>query len=335
MELEVRHLRLICAIADTGSLSRAAAALQLTQPGVSAQLTRIETMLGGRLFERHPTGVSITDLGGVILARAKAVLPTFDELVTIAAVTPRARSASPSLRLGSVPTPLLAGLIGAAQAAVPHAEITARTHSTAQALIDDISAGRLEAALVGYHPGYELTGRAGVVLRRIVREPLFALLTSTHALAELDEVDLAELGRDAWVVPGPGDRTSEYWIRVLQAHGIHPDIRYEAEGRPLVELVRNGYAVSLCQPTFYEFPGIVVKPLLANPLWTTVAVAWHREGPLAAFGDAIYNYLCDANDKIVLTSEVYGRWRRQYGSQNPAVDLRGSSYSVGDSWIEP
>ena len=78
MELEIRHLRVICTVAQTGSVSRAAAALRVSQPGLSAQLHRIERMLGGTLFERRPHGIAITPFGEMILARARAVLPTID-----------------------------------------------------------------------------------------------------------------------------------------------------------------------------------------------------------------------------------------------------------------
>lgn len=47
MELELRHLRTVRAIADTGSLTEAAATLGLAQPALSAQLRRIEKALGG------------------------------------------------------------------------------------------------------------------------------------------------------------------------------------------------------------------------------------------------------------------------------------------------
>lgn len=52
MELEVRHLRALCAIADTGSLHRAARELGVAQPSLSTQLRRIEQELGGELFTR-------------------------------------------------------------------------------------------------------------------------------------------------------------------------------------------------------------------------------------------------------------------------------------------
>ena len=50
VELEVRHLRAVCAIADHGSVHKAARQLGVTQPSLTTQLARIERALGGRLF---------------------------------------------------------------------------------------------------------------------------------------------------------------------------------------------------------------------------------------------------------------------------------------------
>ncbi|MGH8795377.1 MAG: LysR family transcriptional regulator, partial [Stackebrandtia sp.] len=47
MEVELRHLRAVCAVADAGSVSKAAAALGISQPALTAQLRRIEQSLGG------------------------------------------------------------------------------------------------------------------------------------------------------------------------------------------------------------------------------------------------------------------------------------------------
>lgn len=56
MNLELRHLRVVCAIAETGSVTKAASTLGLAQPALTAQLQRIERTLGGPLFERDRRG---------------------------------------------------------------------------------------------------------------------------------------------------------------------------------------------------------------------------------------------------------------------------------------
>ena len=69
MRLDVRHLELIVAIGNAGSLRRAAAELHLTQPAVTTQLRRIEQHLGGALFLRGTEGVQPTHLGHLVCSR--------------------------------------------------------------------------------------------------------------------------------------------------------------------------------------------------------------------------------------------------------------------------
>src|SRR5437879_1481832 len=74
MDLELRHLRALCAIADSGSVGRAARLLGYSQQAMSTQLQRIERYFGEPLFERHASGVEPTAYGFEVLAQARDVL---------------------------------------------------------------------------------------------------------------------------------------------------------------------------------------------------------------------------------------------------------------------
>ncbi|WP_143675726.1 LysR family transcriptional regulator, partial [Streptomyces milbemycinicus] len=81
MELEVRHLRALCAIADTGSLRKAARQLGMSQPSLTTQLRRIENAIGGSLFSRELTGSRPTPLGRSVLCRARPIVAEMNALV--------------------------------------------------------------------------------------------------------------------------------------------------------------------------------------------------------------------------------------------------------------
>ncbi|MEU3692546.1 LysR family transcriptional regulator [Streptomyces narbonensis] len=310
MELEVRHLRVLCTIAEAGSLTRAAAALSMTQPGLSTQLRRIETMLGGALFDRGRSGATPTAFGELVLARAHAVLPGIDALLSDTACAARRLASPDRVRVGSVGAPLIGHLLLAVRKFLPAAEVTSRCHYSPVALLDDLTAGRLEAAVLGDHPEQALPPRDGVILTPLVTEPVFALLPSAHPLAGQEAVRLDELADHDWAMPRPdGDRTREYWSSVCTAAGRRPSAPHEAEGRQLVELVRAGLAVSLCQATFSQTPGVTVRPLAGNPLWYRHVLAWHRDGPLAPHGDDILRAVAAGYLATCAASPVYAAWR--------------------------
>jgi LysR family nitrogen assimilation transcriptional regulator len=71
--MDLARLQYFVAVAESGSFSRAAAALHLTQPSISRQVQLLEAELGQRLLERHGRGVLPTEAGTALLAHARAI----------------------------------------------------------------------------------------------------------------------------------------------------------------------------------------------------------------------------------------------------------------------
>src|SRR5262249_9850568 len=78
MDLEVRHLRLVAAVADLGSLTRAGDRLHVTQSALSHQLRDIESRLGTPLFLRVGKRLVLTPAGERLLASSREVLDRLD-----------------------------------------------------------------------------------------------------------------------------------------------------------------------------------------------------------------------------------------------------------------
>src|SRR6185436_13947438 len=79
MDLDVRHLRLVSAVAELGSLTRAGDRLHLTQSALSHQLRDIESRLGAPLFLRIGKRLVLTPAGERLLVSARDVLQRLDE----------------------------------------------------------------------------------------------------------------------------------------------------------------------------------------------------------------------------------------------------------------
>jgi LysR family transcriptional regulator, regulator for metE and metH len=74
VNLEIRHLRLVAAIAETRSMTQAANVLHLTQSALSHQLRDAEEQLGAPLFERKNRQMTLTEAGQRLLQSARAVM---------------------------------------------------------------------------------------------------------------------------------------------------------------------------------------------------------------------------------------------------------------------
>lgn len=81
-KLRIRHLEVVLAITDFGSLSQAAGKLHMTQSGLSRAITEIEEIVGGRLFERTSKGMLCTPLGEALCRHAKVLLGDLDKAQT-------------------------------------------------------------------------------------------------------------------------------------------------------------------------------------------------------------------------------------------------------------
>lgn len=77
-------LQSFLAVAEEGSLSAAARRLGLSQPTLGRQVRALEQTLGARLFERHPRGLALTDLGTTLLPRATAMRAAAEEIMLAA-----------------------------------------------------------------------------------------------------------------------------------------------------------------------------------------------------------------------------------------------------------
>src|SRR3954447_14692852 len=75
--VNLRDLRIVMAVADTGSMAKAAASLRISHPAVSKTISELEGVLGARLLDRSPQGAELTPSGEVLL---RCGINIFDEL---------------------------------------------------------------------------------------------------------------------------------------------------------------------------------------------------------------------------------------------------------------
>jgi len=99
--MDSRILNVFRAVADTGSVSAAAARLHTVQSNVTAHIKRLERDLGRRLFYRKPRGVELTPAGAVLLGYARRISHLMDEA---GKAVQDAGDATGQLRLGSLET---------------------------------------------------------------------------------------------------------------------------------------------------------------------------------------------------------------------------------------
>ncbi|WP_084962452.1 LysR family transcriptional regulator [Thermoactinospora rubra] len=300
MDLELRHLRIVRAVADAGSVSKAATRLGLAQPALTAQLKRIERLLGGPLFERDRTGARPTPLGELVLERARVLLPAAKELQEEAARFARGPSAR-GYRVGATSGAVLGGLVERLAAEAP-VRTSASWSATELATMCEL--GRLDYVLVGVCGDSRPPGGA-LTWATVGTDPVFVLLGECHRLSGKPELDLADLAAEQWAV-NPGDGCfGDCFAAACARAGFTPGTIYEADVATCTHLARVGRAVILCQATHQPAPGLVMVPLRGAPLRWRHVLGWHPATPGAAW---VLAQAREAHAEAVRRSPVYAEW---------------------------
>lgn len=305
-ELELRHLRLVCAIADEPSLTRAAARLGVSQPSLSATLQRIERRVGGRLFERERTGMRLTELGAYLVSSARVVLADMDTL--LAGTAARTRKAAGEVRIGACPGAIGPTLARNVTDVLPAGQVTLEVAGIGQ-LAHDLESRRLDFAVLDECAGFPLPTSDRLDVRQLVAEPVFVALPETHRLSDEASVALADLAEEDWVVAPIRDGNDQVVLsRACAAAGFSPRVRHEVnEPATSRELVAAG-AVALAQPTSRSGAGIVVRPLTGDPIILERWLAWNPAGPHAQHAAEVYRCAAQAYVRQLDRNPDYRRW---------------------------
>lgn len=311
MDLEIRHLKVVCAIAETGSVTKAAALLGLAQPALTAQLQRIERILGGPLFERDRRGARPTALGELVLARARVLLPAMkglaDEAARLAGGDILAR-----YRFGSVNSPILGGLVHRLAAEQPEVQVSTYGSWSAEELARMVLGGRLDYLLCGACGDSLPTGEPGLAWRAVSVDPVFVMLPETHPLAVQPEIALADLAGEQWAVARGDGCFGDCFVAACMRAGFTPRTIYEADSRGCLDLVDSGEAVGLCQAATRPVAGLVARPLAGAPLRWRLLLGWWADGHAARFADPVFDHAVASYTELMARNEPYRAWLRDH-----------------------
>jgi DNA-binding transcriptional LysR family regulator len=308
MQLELRHLRTLCAIADTGSVSKAATALGVAQPALTAQLQPIEAALGGSLFDRDRRGARPTVLGQLVLSRAKVLLPAVADLQQDVTRLAGARAGVLQFRIGSVGVPFLAGLVRRLEAAFEDSLVTTRVSWSALDLMHAVAASRSDFAVIGVCGDAEPPAGNGMAWAPIATDPIFVLLSDRHPATAGSEVALGDLADRRWAV-SPGDGCfADCFAAACSRAGFTPHTMYEVDTVSCIDLAQNGDAVVLCQPTFRQMTGLVALPIAGAPLSWRHLIGWRADGPAARFAPAVIELSRQAYADALDRNPLYRPW---------------------------
>jgi len=306
--MDVRQLKALVTVVDTGSVTRAAQLLHVVQPAVTRQVRSLEHELGVPLFERTRRGMRPTPAGLRLAERARRALIELER--ARAELSPDA-----GVLTGLVSIGLLEST--AAMLAEPLVSALKRRHSgielrllTAYSghLQQWLDAGDLDMSLL-----YNIASTPSLNVRHLVRERLWAVAPASAGLSADQPVSLTEVASHPVIMPSPG-----HGLRVLvdQAAAQAPvtfQIAVETNSMSLQKfLVQHGHGWTILPAAGIAadltVPGtadaLSAAPLTAPEVWRSIVLTTPRSGPTSAAALAVVRCLT----REIQLAVQEGRW---------------------------
>ncbi|MEP9384479.1 LysR family transcriptional regulator [Nocardioides sp. KR10-350] len=280
----LRQLQLFVAVAESGTITRAAEQLILSPTAVSLAVGQLEKALGETLFTRQRSrGVALTPTGRYVLERARAVLHTADDFLHETRVGPEHLTGAVSIgcfqSLGPTILPIVLSTFTELHPAV---DLTFREGSQ-----DDLT-DALDHGLIDVLVCYDYMLPVGSERVRLgTRSPAVLLAADHWAAADpetpLDARDLADEPYILLATPV----TQQHALNVLGSMGVEPDVRFRSTN---IETVRSlvgrglGWTLLLQRPAMRmtsEGLPVVTRPLQQSTAPEVVVMAWRRGRPLS------------------------------------------------------
>ncbi|MBB4018990.1 MULTISPECIES: LysR family transcriptional regulator [unclassified Chelatococcus] len=307
--MDIRHLRYFVAIAEEGSLSRAAERVHVAQPALSQHVRNMELDLKTELLFRTSRGVQLTEAGERLVAQARHLLEAFDALPDQV----RGDSVAPSGEVrfgvpGTVSQVLSARLIKETAKRYPRIKLRV-AEAMSGFILDWLREGKIDIAVL-----YRGIDGRGLKLSHVLSEELLlfgpADATLDDARPFRDPIDYARAIALPLVVPSPGHGLRDLLDEVAAVEcgaALNADTEIDSYA-PIKTLVESGYGFSI-------LPAMAIKaecaagrlrawPLARPQIRRKVFVATASDRPLPAAAVAIEALCHDILRQLV----IEGTW---------------------------
>ena len=294
MELKLKDLRYLVAVADLRHFGRAAARCFVSQPTLSAQLKKLEQALGVQLIERAPNNVSLTPTGEEIVARARRIIEASDEVVTLARSQrdPLAGRLSVALlpTIGPYLLPRVAPLI---RKTLPRLQLRLYEYTTA-AMLERLHAGALDVGILALPVEMQ-----GLESRELYREPFLVALPERHPLAAQDTVRVADLKGETLLLLEDGHCLRDQALEVCSRVGVREQQDFRATSlETLRQMVATGAGITLLpelagRGAYRSARGVALRPFARPAPVRHIGALWRRSSARRPAIDALCQLIAE------------------------------------------
>ncbi len=274
--MEMHQIRYFLATCETGNFTRAAEAINVSQPALTKAIKALELELGGTLFDRQARPVQLTELGKILRRRFAQVVDLTSEIQTVSRQFLGLEGSVFALGMvNSLGDDNVLRLTARLQRALPGVEL-AMHHLSQEDLLSGLRDGMLELAIladsVRIDARYDFTP--------IYCEPYVAAVPDGHPLAKQSSIALRDLDRQDYVVRSHCERNAEFQS-ILDKAGIEPKIQLTSDQDAFVRrMVGAGLGMTVL-PRTVAGATLQTRPLIEPDFSRTIGLASHASRHLS------------------------------------------------------
>lgn len=262
--LKLRHIEILLAVVETGSMAKAGRRLAISQPAISRAISEMEHTLGVPIFDRSPKGVEPTQYGRALLKRGVAA---FDEISqAVKDVDFLADPSSGELWIGTTPG-LAEGIVLAVLDRLSRKYPRVVVHIVPGGLLLQHEALRQRRIEFGFGGTTRPVSENDIDAETLYEEPLVVVASHENPWARRRKIKLAELVNEPWTWPAAGTIIDSLVMEAFRASGVDPPrATIYAEAYSLrMRLAASGRFLAIVPASIMRFPGtpasIKVLPL--------------------------------------------------------------------------
>jgi LysR family hydrogen peroxide-inducible transcriptional activator len=296
--MNLKDLKYLVALADTGHFGKAAERTFVSQPTLSAQLKKLEEYLGVKLVERQPKNVQLTEVGRQVVVRARRMLDEGDEIIALA--RSNTDPFAGKLKVALIPTIgpyLLPRVMQKIRKTMPHLGLMLYEYQT-EPLLKRLRDGEIDLGIIALPALQE-----GVESRPLYEEAFTVALPNHHPLADKSTIKVADLKGQTLLLLEDGHCLRDQALEVCSRVDVREAEDFRATSlETLRQMVVAGLGLTLLPELAVESPfgsqrGLTIRQF-GKPVPTrTVGAVWRKSSTRAAAIAAICNVVDDVMAK--------------------------------------
>jgi len=281
--VNLKDLKYLVALADTGHFGKAAARTFVSQPTLSAQLKKLEEYLGVKLIERQPKNVQLTEVGKQVVVRARRMLDEGDSIVALA--RSNTDPLAGKLKVALIPTIgpyLLPRIMMKIRKSLPHLSLMLYEYQT-EPLLKRLRDGEIDVGILALPIAQD-----GVETQKLYEEAFTVAIPNNDPLSEKSSIKAQDLKGHTLLLLEDGHCLRDQALEICSRVDVREAEDFRATSlETLRQMVVAGLGITLLPESAVDAPfgsqrGLTIRHFAKPAPTRTVGAVWRKSSTRTA-----------------------------------------------------